>query len=305
MARRSNRQKRILLILIAVAVLACLLFEFVGPGFDRLAQNLGLSPAPVTVEGELEVHFLDVGNADCTLVRQGEHTLLIDAGERGDSEEILEYLSQNGVSKLDLVVATHAHADHIGSMAKVINALPVGRFVMAFMPESETPTTATYLDMLEALDEKAVPIDEAVPGAVYEVGAARLQVLAPIEESKETNDMSVVTRLTFGEKAFLFTGDAGTAVEEDILASGYPLQADVLKVAHHGSTTGNSKAFLEAVNPAYCLIPCGEDNSYGHPHREVLLLLDKLETQVYRSDVHGHVVFTSDGKTLTVETEEE
>ena len=238
-------------------------------------------------------------------MRQGESNLLIDAGERGDSEEILEYLSRHGVSKLDLVVATLAHADHIGSMAKVIDALPVGRFVMAYMPEAETPTTATYLDMLEVLDEKAVPIDEAKPGTVYEVGTARLQVLAPLEESGDANDMSVVTRLTFGEKAFLFTGDAGTEVEKELQASGYPLRADVLKVSHHGSTTGNSKAFLQAVAPSYAVITCGEDNSYGHPHREVLLLLNQLETQVYRCDTHGHVVFTSDGETIRVETDKE
>ena len=115
--------------------------------------------------------------------------------------------------------------------------------------------------------------------------------------------MSVVTRLTFGERAFLFTGDAGVAVEEDLLASGSALQADVLKVAHHGSTTGNSAAFLSRVLPAYAVIPCGEDNSYGHPHEEVLAALQRRESEIYRSDVHGDVVFVTDGKELTVQTE--
>jgi beta-lactamase superfamily II metal-dependent hydrolase len=262
------------------------------------------APANTAVEGELEVHFIDVGNADCTLVRQGDHTLLVDAGERGDGDDILEYLREQGVTKLDLVVATHAHADHIGSMADVLQALPVGRFLLAYMPEEETPTTATYLNMLEALDNKQIPTDEAKPNAVYEIGDARLQVLAPLQESKDTNDMSVVTRLTFGNHVFLFTGDAGTDVEKDMLQAGHTLQADVLKVGHHGSDTSSSEAFLKRVAPNYAMIPCGEGNSYGHPHKEILQRLNALGATIYRSDLHGDVVFTTDGSNLSVHTED-
>ena len=301
--RYNKKQKQLIGLLTAVVALICFLVETVGPGWRRLTASVGLAPDTVTAEGELEVHFIDVGNADCTLVRQGDFALLVDAGERGDDDDILDYLNRHGVTDLDLVIATHAHADHIGAMAKVIEALPVARFVFAPMPESATPTTATFVSMLEALDGKQVAVEAAQPGAVYEVGSARLQVLAPIRESEDTNDMSVVTRLTFGERAFLFTGDAGVAVEEDLLASGYALQADVLKVAHHGSTTGNSTAFLSRVSPAYAFIPCGEDNSYGHPHEEVLAALLNRQSKIYRSDIHGDVVFVTDGKKLTVQTE--
>jgi len=308
----TKKQKKLLRMITLVLVAVCLLIELAGripglsfSGWSDIYRALGLAPQTVTAEGELEVHFIDVGNADCILVRQGEKTLLIDAGERGDDDEILEYLGRHGVTSLDLVVATHAHADHIGGMADVIEALPVDTFIMAFMPEEETPTTSTYLSMLEALDEKSVTVEEAEPGTVYELGTARLQVLAPLEESKDTNDMSVVTRLTFGDRAFLFTGDAGTDVEKQLLNSTYPLQADVLKLGHHGSNTSNSAAFLRRISPQYAIIPCGLNNSYGHPHQEVLDRLEEQQITFYRSDVHGSVVFTTDGTALTVETEKE
>jgi len=306
----TAKQKKIRLILTLAALAIFLLVELIGRipgipfnGWSDIYAALGLAPSPVTAEGEMEVHFIDVGNADCILVRQEDKNLLIDAGERGDGDEILDYLNSHGITALDLVVATHPHADHIGAMADVIDALPVGKFLMSFMPESETPTTATYLDMLEVLDRKEIVVEEAVPGTVYELGTARLQILAPFEESKDANDISVVTRLTFGDRAFVFTGDAGTKVEKQMLSSGYTLTADVLKLGHHGSNTSNSKAFIQRVDPAYAVITCGEGNSYGHPHQEPIDRLLELDIPFYRADVYGHIVFTTDGKELTLSTQ--
>lgn len=306
MAKRNSKKKVTVTSLITMLVLVCLLLS-VGslfpesgfPSWNAVFSATDLAPAPTTVEGELEVHFIDVGNADCTLVRQGEHNLLIDAGERGDGDEILQYLNEQGVAKLDLVIATHPHADHIGSMAEVLSGLPVDRFIMAFMPEKDTPTSKVYLNMLEALDDKNIPLDEAEPGRVYDLGEAKLQLLGPINEASDPNAMSVVARLTFGSRAFLFTGDATTEEEEDILNAGYTVKADVLKVAHHGSDTSNGLSWLQAVDPTYSLIPCGEGNSYGHPMQSVLDDLEAEQSIIYRSDIHGHVVFRCDGTELS------
>ena len=274
-------------------------------GLPDWASVLGMRSVPSTaVDGLLEVTFLDVGNADCTLVRQGEHSLLIDAGERGDGDDIVDALRERGVTKLNLVIATHPHADHIGGMEDVLLNLPVERFVLAYMPEDETPTSSTYLRMLEALADKDIPVDEARIGNTYEIGQARLQVLAPVRESDDANDMSVVTRLTYGKHAFLFTGDAGTAVEKDMLKTGHDLRADVLKVGHHGSDTSSSEAFLQQVQPRYSIIPCGEGNSYGHPHAKTLKRLEALGVGIYRSDVYGDIVCLSDGTELTIKTED-
>ncbi|MBQ4613210.1 MAG: MBL fold metallo-hydrolase [Clostridia bacterium] len=308
--KRKFKQSRLYAIVAAAVLVFCAVIQIgqyipsLGiPSWDELFASAGFSEPSAAPEGELQVHFIDVGNADCILIRQGEASALIDAGERGDGDLILAHLNSLGVSKLDIVIATHPHADHIGAMAEVVNTLPIGKFVMSFMPESETPTTATYLNMLEALDDKQVPVDEASPGAVYELGTARLTVLAPLEESKEENNISVVTRLTFGERSFLFMGDAETEVEKKLLTDGAVLTADVLKVGHHGSSTSSSYAFLQRVSPQYAVIPCGVDNSYDHPSDKVLARLDDLNATIYRADVHGHIVFTTDGKKLDVSTE--
>lgn len=311
MARKyTKKQKQYIRIAVLALVAVCLIVELIGriPGVDfngwnDVAVMLGFRAPSVTAEGEMEVHFIDVGNADCILVRQGDKNLLIDAGERSDDRIILEYLSDHGVERLDLVIATHPHADHIGSMAEVLEAVPVERFVMSFMPESATPTTATYLKMLQVLDEKSIEVDEAEPGKIYELGTARLQILGPLEETEEINDISVVTRLTFGNRSFLFTGDAESGVEKQLINSGYTLSADVMKLGHHGSNTSNSTAFIKRVSPQCAVITCGAGNSYGHPHKEVITRLDKLNIPVYRADLCGDIVFTTDGETLSVETE--
>lgn len=306
----TKKQKKFLYALALVAIAICLVVELIGMipgvsfnGWSDVGIALGLTPSPVTPEGELEVHFLDVGNADCILVRQGDQTMLIDAGEADDQERILKYLQQHGVQKLDLVIATHPHADHIGSMAAVIKQYPIGRFVMSFMTDESTPTTRVYTKMLEALDSCGVTVDEAVPGTEYALGTARVQLLAPFEAVDEANDVSVVCRLSFGNRAFVFTGDAGKGVEKQMLDSSYTLRADVLKLSHHGSTSGNSELFLYEVNPQYAVITCSEGNSYGHPHQEVVNRLLRQDIQSYRSDIHGVIVFTTDGDALTVETE--
>lgn len=306
----KKTRKKIIAAVSAAVLIFCLVIELgqlvpsLGiPGWDELFANADLSSSPVTLEGELQVYFIDVGNADSILIRQGEVNALIDAGERGDGDDVLAYLNQQGVKKLDLVIATHPHADHIGGMADVINGIPVDKFVMSFMPEDETPTTATYLNMLEALDNKSVPVEEAKPGTVYMLGTAQLTVLAPLSESDEANNISVVTRLTFGERSFLFMGDAETDVEDELLISGRPLSADVIKLGHHGSNTSSSQAFLTKVDPDYAIIACGKGNSYGHPHGEVLSRLDKMDVDIYRADVHGHIAIATDGKNLTISTQ--
>lgn len=302
----SKRQKKKLTkyALTVLAAAVCLAVGVVGD-WDKIGDDLGLSQPSVTAEGELEVHFIDVGNADCILVRQEDKTMLIDAGERKSKTVVQQYLQTYGVEKFDLVIATHPHADHIGGMAYILENYPVERFVMSYMDEEHTPTTASYENMLEALIEKNIPVDEAVPGAVYELGTARLQILAPYEPDADANNISVVTRLTFGDKAFLFTGDAETSVEKQLISGDYSLKADVLKLGHHGSNTSNSTAFLRQVAPDFAVITCGENNEYGHPQQEVIDRLTRQEMTVYRADVDGHIVFTTDGATLSVSTRKE
>lgn len=305
-------KKRVYLILLTVLLVFSLVIEIGSripgsgiPDWDTLFADSGFRGVSATPGGQLEVHFIDVGNADCMLVRQGSAALLIDAGEKGDADTILNYLHQQGVERLNLVIATHAHADHIGSMARVIREFPIDTFLLAYMPKSATPTSAVYLSMLQALDEKQVSVRQAQPGDTLELGEARVEILAPLEQTSDPNNMSVVTRVTFGQRRFLFMGDAETPVEQALLERGTELKADVLKAGHHGSKTATSAAFLKRVAPTYAVLTCGEGNSYGHPHKETLQLLESAKVHIYRSDIHGHIVFTTDGKELSVTTQKE
>lgn len=308
--KATKKQKKLYTIIVACVLAACLLVELIGlipgvafNGWSDILEACGIKQGYLTPEGELEVHFIDVGNADCILVRQGEHNMLIDSGENGKYQDIIDYLDRHGVERFDLVIATHPHVDHIGEMAEIINTFPVDRFVMAFMPDGQEPTSSVYLAMLEALEEHNVNVDEAEPGKTYTLGTAQLQILSPLSEDSDANAMSVVTRLTFGYRSFLFTGDAEAEVERAILTRGFDVQADVLKAGHHGSRTSSSEPFVREVAPAYAVITCGSKNSYGHPHDEVLERFNNVGAVCYRSDIHGSIVFTTDGETISVETE--
>ncbi len=309
-SKKLSKETRKRLILAVCAVVICLLVTLLGKipnisfnGWNDIYVFLNLAPDAVVPEGELQVHFIDVGNADCILVRQEDRNMLIDAGERSSKDVVMDYLNRHHIDKLDLVIATHPDADHIGGMSTVIEKIEVERFVMAYMPEGAEPTTFVYESMLEALDERGVEIVEARPGDVYELGTARVQILSPFEESEETNDMSIVTRLTFGDRAFMFTGDADEALERQIMTKGFNVKADVLKVGHHGSKSSSSRAFLDAVDPEFAVITCGEFNQYNHPHDQTLQRLIERDIDYFRADRCGDIVFYTDGTELTMETE--
>lgn len=311
MARRNKKLTRfqwcVILVLVlfsAVMTLNESMEQPLFPQWNTWFEKADLTDGPVSLpDSTLQVTVIDVGNADAILLQNKGQSMLIDAGERGDGDDVLAYLEQQGVSSLDHVIATHADSDHIGGMATVLNGIPVKEYIMAFMPKGHTPTTKTYMNVLTALDEKDIPLTEATVGASFALGDAKVEILGPVKDFDNNNDQSVICKVTFGNNKFLFMGDAETDAETALVQSGADLSADVLKVAHHGSETGTKAAFLSQVNPRYALITCGEKNSYGHPHDGCLLRLRKINAQVYRSDVNGTITVLSDGQTITVQTE--
>lgn len=255
------------------------------------------APAPLP-EGRLSAAFFDVGQGDCILISTGGHAMLIDAGNPGQDELILGYLADYGVAKLDYLVATHPHADHIGSMAAVVYAM--AEIGTVLMPEA-VATTATFEKLLTALEERDLTVIVPRAGATYQLGEATVEVLAPGgEDYSELNDYSLVLRVSFGQAVFLFTGDAEEVSEAEQLHSGFDLRADVLKLGHHGSSSSSTAKYLAVVSPRYAVISCGRDNSYGHPHHEVLERLQESGIAPYRTDELGTVLFTTDGETITV-----
>lgn len=244
----------------------------------------------------LQVHYIDVGQGDCTLVCCDGHAMLIDAGDNSKGTLVQLYLTKQGISSLDYVIGTHPDADHIGGLDVIITKFDCGRIMMPDISNQ----TASYRDVVEAMDYRGYQNTAPQAGSSYLLGSASFTVIAPVESNYEnTNNYSIGIKLVHGDNSFIFMGDAEEEAEEDILKSGADIQSDVLKVGHHGSRTSTSAAFLEAVNPAYAVISCGEGNSYGHPHAETLNNLRSRGIKVFRTDEQGSIVATSDGRQIT------
>ncbi len=248
-----------------------------------------------------KVHYIDVGQGDCELVECDGKFMLIDAGENGYEDAVINYLRKLGVEKLDYVVASHQHSDHIGGMAEVLSEFNADKIIMPRLTKEQTPTNSTYKEFLQALQDSEAKVIEAKVGAKYTLGTSEFEILGPVtNDAEDINNMSVVMRLEFGENSFLFTGDAETEEENEILDNGAYLDCDVLKAGHHGSGTSSSKDFLAAITPEMCIVSCGEDNKYGHPHENALKRMKKQTETIYRTDICGDIIVESDGENLSV-----
>ena len=284
-----------------------------------LSSRFNLGPAPEGVESvplpedggaePLQVYFLDVGQGDSQLVRipgeAGYFNVLIDTGEYQYADGLTAYLESLGVSRIDALIASHPHTDHMGCMNRVIERFDIGGIYMPQMPEDKTPTSVGYEKLLDAASAKGLTVSPLHEGSAIESPAgSQFQVMSPQVDAdwEGANNYSAVIRLVYGGTAFLFTGDAEQESEEIILEAGYHLDSDVLKMGHHGSSTSTSAAFFQAVSPEYAVISCGQDNRYGHPHRETLAMLNQRKTTYYRTDQDGTILAQSDGETIAFTT---
>lgn len=245
-------------------------------------------------ESELAVHFLDIGQGDAALIACDGEYMLIDAGDNDKGTAVQNYLTKQGVTKLKYVIGTHPDADHIGGLDVILYKFECETVMMPDIAND----TATYRDVIDTMHTKGYENTLPRVGDSYTLGSAEFTILGPEKIYSDTNNSSIVLRLTHGNNSFLFMGDAKEEAETDILNGDIMVDADVLKVGHHGSRTASSKEFLQAVSPAYAVISCAEDNSYGHPHAETLNNLRALGVQVFRTDEQGTIVVTSDGKEL-------
>ncbi|MCI7179486.1 MAG: MBL fold metallo-hydrolase [Lachnospiraceae bacterium] len=246
-------------------------------------------------DGEMTVTFLDVGQGDCTIIRTGEHCMVIDAGNNRKGETVAAYLINQGISKLDYLILTHPDEDHIGGADNVVRAVEVSQVMMPDIAND----TVTYEETMQAIEEQEIPVIHPQPEEVYELGDAEFTILCPWPETIRKNDMnnaSIGIRLVHGDNSFVMCGDAEEKSEK-VMAEYFEenLECDVLKCGHHGSGTATSEEFLEAADPIWAVISCGEGNRYGHPHAEVLARLEDMDVQVYRTDKLGTITAISDG----------
>ena len=262
-------------------------------GAAQATGNTGIAQA-----GTLTVTWLDVGQGDAAVIQCGGQSMLIDGGKPEKSSYIYAWLQQHGLSYLDVIVATHVDADHIGGLSGALNYASVGT---AYCPET-TGTTEKFQSFVKYLAQRGKQITVPTAGETFALGGAQIQILGPLHRAEDSNDNSIVLKVSFGATSFLFTGDAERAEEQDLLNSGVNLQSTVLKVGHHGSDTSTSYPFLRAVAPQYAVISVGAGNSYGHPTEAVLSRLRDAGVTTFRTDMQGEITAVSDGQTINFST---
>lgn len=254
--------------------------------------------------GSLHMYSLDVGQADCTLfIFPDGESMLIDAGNMDDASFIKRFIKNKGIEKIDYVIATHPHEDHIGGMVNVLESFEIGKF---YLPDV-VHNTVYYEDMLDVIEYKNIETVIAEKGLNVKDGDYNVEILSPGDKKyDDINHYSIVLKITYKDTSFILTGDAEKVNEKEMLESyGTQLESDVIKIGHHGSETSSDYEFLKAVNPSYGVISVGKDNDYGHPHKETKANLKKLGISYYRTDFVGSVLFISDGENIEVFTEKE
>ena len=291
---------------------------FVGAFFYGAYLEKGAKDEPAAVvnnfiekDADLQIRYIDVGQGDCELISYGGKNVLIDSGEKEAAEDVFAVLDGLGIERLDYVIATHPHSDHIGAMDKIIDKYDIGMVIAPKIKSDMVPTTKVYERFLTSLSKKGLKLTAAKVGAVYSLADENkendntaFEILAPVgDDYDDLNDWSVVIRLVHGDCAFLFTGDAERAAEKDILENGGDISATVLKAGHHGSSSSTSDKFLEAVSPSAVIISCGDGNSYGHPHKETIEALKESGIPYYRTDESGTVTVYSDGESFRIQCE--
>lgn len=243
----------------------------------------------------MNVHFIDVGQGDSILIQVNSKNLLIDSGPSASKDKLVKYLNSLKISKLDYIIATHPHEDHIGNMSYIIDNFEVLNF---YAPKVNSNTKA-FETMVESLVIKDLKIKVLKPNIKsIDLGEnTKVDVFSPISNEYENlNNFSSIIKISYGTTSFLFTGDSEELSEKEVLMQGYDLKSDVLKVGHHGSSSSTSKRFLDAVDPYIAVISVGKDNSYGHPSQEVLSRLKDLT--IYQTDLDGNILIKSDGYSL-------
>lgn len=296
-------KKRLFIILLALSLVA--LFgcspsldsspDSVSPTPGESGKSEGSAVPSSAPAGSLKVHFIYAGQGDSAFIEFPDgQTMLIDAGSAEQGANIINYISGLGYSKIDYVVGTHPHTDHIGGLLEVLRTFEIGNI---YMPDASSDIQ-TYTDLMQLVQENGIPLTVAQKDVVIKPGFAA--ILSPVTintNRKEMNDNSAVVRITNGDTNFLFMGDASKNIEGQLSGD---ISADVLKVGNHGSSYASDPAFIAKVNPKIAVITCGKNNQYHLPNEITIKTLESAGVQIYDTSKDGTVIVTSDGTSVTV-----
>lgn len=294
--KKLNKLIRIIigLVILIVVIIQGNLFDNVSNATASINDSTKSDKIDAKLKENFSVSFIDVGQADSVLIRNGNYNMLIDAGNNEDGEKLVNYFKSLGIEEFTYVFATHPHEDHIGGMDDIINNFKIDNYYMS----NKLSTTKTFMDVLDALDGRNLKYTVPNKGDTLKLGDANIKVIYPGDDKSNINDSSIVLKITYGKNSFLLTGDATSNVERKIYNE--DIKSDVLKVAHHGSSYSSTDVFLDRVKPYYAVISVGKNNIYNHPSNKTLEKLNKRNIKVYRTDLDGTIVFISDGDNLSV-----
>lgn len=294
-AERKKKALNLLWLLITAAVLI-----FIGWRYFRKP------PHTFPNEDKLVIHFIDVGQGDCTFIAANGVTMLVDCGENDVSERVVDYLRELGVGRLDYIIATHPHSDHMGGMYRIIDVFDVGEVLVPHIPDEQIPTAVFYERFLDSCAAKKVPVEEAKVGQVLEIGSARAEIIAPDGGFYEDlNNYSIAFMLTHGNNKCLFTGDAEAESEAAMISGGRLDKVALYKAGHHGSSHSSTAELLDIIRPQTAVISCGNENPYGHPADSTVKRLKKYADMVCRTDVNGTIIAESNGADMKITCERE
>ena len=302
----TKKQKKFVVYAVIITIIGVIVYilDFTGvSSISEIKNVFGAIDGVKPVDSDFAVYYLDAGQSDCTIVICDDKVLMIDCGTYNQLNRIRQSIHTLEIDEIDYMLITHQHDDHMGSAVDLISNLTVKNFIMPRLAESNNVTSKTYNVLINTLNSKNINKIPAQDCKSFMLGDALVEILSPVTQSNNLNNMSVVLKITYGNTEFLFQGDAESKIENDLLRSDFDIDVDVLKVDHHGSKTSSTDKYLDFTSPQIAIFSSGYGNNYGHPNGTILERFEQKGITAFSTFLNGDITVSSDGKIITVYTQ--